>query len=107
MAPILAAEIGITPQLIDDSRLLDLRSALASIEDRVELGKSYKSSDEVEVPLDIDHLLSLIEPWQSWTFEEQVSRAPYSLNTDKREIQRVSFLLRVSCRLTCKNGFDL
>jgi hypothetical protein len=73
MAPILAAEIGTPPQIIDDMRLVELRSALASIEDFVELGKSYSSPEEVEAPLDIDHLLSLIEPWQTWTFEEQVS----------------------------------
>ena len=73
MAPILAAEIGTPPQIIDDQRLVDLRSALAAIEDQVEPGKSYSSAEEVEVPLDMKHLLSLIEPWQSWTFEEQVS----------------------------------
>ena len=73
MAPILAAEIGTPPQTIDDKRLVDLRSALAAIEDRVEMGKSYSSPEEVEPPLDMNHLLSLIEPWQSWTFEEQVS----------------------------------
>lgn len=73
MAPILAAEIGIPHQIIDDTRLVELRSALASIEDRVKPGKKYASPEEVELPLDISHLLSVIEPWQTWTFEEQVS----------------------------------
>lgn len=73
MAPILAAEVGITPQIIDDKRLLELRSALAEMEVRVEPGKAYSHPDEVEVPLDIDRLIALIQPWQSWTFEEQVS----------------------------------
>jgi len=72
MAPIFSAEVGITPQIIDDERLVNLRKSLAEIDVRVELGKTYPSPDEVEVPLDIDHFISLIEPWQSWTFEEQV-----------------------------------
>lgn len=75
MAPILSAEVGITPQIIDDDRLVELRQALTGIEARVELGKTYSKPDDVEEPLDIDYLVSLIEPWQSWTFEEQVSRS--------------------------------
>jgi len=73
MAPILAAEIGVPPRIVDDKRLQDLRSALAAIEDRVPPGKLYSSVDEVELPLDIDRLLSLIKPCQPWPFEEQVS----------------------------------
>ena len=74
MAPIFTADVGITPQVIDDSRLVDLRKALATIELRVPLGKSYTTPDEVELPLDIDQLITLIEPYQQWIFEEQVSR---------------------------------
>jgi hypothetical protein len=73
MAPIFTADVGITPQVIDDSRLLDLRKALAAIELRVPLGKAYSTPDEVELPLDIDQLITLIEPYQQWKFEEQVS----------------------------------
>lgn len=72
MAPIFSTEVGITPQIIDDARLLQLRRSLAEIELWLELGKKYSKTDEVEEPLDINHLISLIEPWQSWRFEEQV-----------------------------------
>lgn len=79
MAPIFAADVGITPQIIDDVRLLNLRVALANLALRVPLGKTYSTPDEVEIPLDIDELIALIEPWQQWRFEEQVRRFIVSL----------------------------
>jgi hypothetical protein len=73
MAPIYAAAVGISPQIIDDDRLRQLRISLLEIELQVPLHRTYSSRDGVTVPLDIERLISLLEPWQSWVFEEQVS----------------------------------
>jgi hypothetical protein len=73
MAPIYAAAVGISPQIIDDDRLRQLRKTLIEIELEVPLHRAYASPDEVELPIDIDRLVCLLEPWQSWVFEEQVS----------------------------------
>lgn len=72
MAPIFAGEIGITPQIIDEERLVELRDSFAQLPLLVPLGQTYSSPDEVKEPLDIDKLIELTEPWQSWKFEEQV-----------------------------------
>jgi hypothetical protein len=69
MAPIFAA-IGITPQIIDDERLSLLKSSLESI---TLSAVTNKASGSLNAPLDIERLVGLLEPWQSWTFEEQVS----------------------------------
>ena len=72
MAPIFAA-IGITPQIIDDERLRVLRSSLESVVLNWPLHKADPNSETINVPLDIERLIALLEPWQSWAFEEQVS----------------------------------
>lgn len=68
MAPIFPS-IGITPQIIDDKRLKSLRSNLESLT----LNKQLRNVDPVSDPLDIERLVALLEPWPTWTFEEQVS----------------------------------
>ena len=75
MAPIYAAAVGISPQIIDDVRLRQLRSSLLEIELQVPLYRSNSSKDAVVVPLDIEYLVTLLEPWQTWFSEEQVSRS--------------------------------
>ena len=65
MAPIYAAAVGISPQIIDDDRLRQLRKTLIEIELQVPLHRTYASPDEVELPIVIDLLVSLLEPWQS------------------------------------------
>lgn len=72
MAPIFSA-IGITPQIIDDERLQVLRSSLESVSLNKPLQNANPTSDPLDAPLDIERLVELLEPWQSWTFEEQVS----------------------------------
>ena len=72
MAPIFAA-IGIIPQIIDDKRLRLLRSSLESIAVNEALENDGPKSEPFNAPLDIERLVGLLTPWQSWTFEEQVS----------------------------------
>ena len=73
MAPIYAAAVGVSPQLVDDDRLRELRSSLEAVEMQIPLHRrAYKTPEEVEKPLDIERLVSLLEAWQSWVFEEQV-----------------------------------
>jgi hypothetical protein len=73
MAPILSSSIGITQQVIDDEKLRNLRSSLEELKIKGPLNPEFDASDKMQVPLDIEHLVVLLEPWQSWTFEEQVS----------------------------------
>jgi len=73
MAPIYAAAVGITPQIIDDPELETLRSNLEALEFEVAPHKDFSCPDDVDVPMDIEALISLIEPHQKWKFEEQVS----------------------------------
>ena len=72
MAPIYSAVVGVNPQIIDDERLRQLFNSLASIELKVPLHRTFTSPEEVTEPLDIESLVTLVEPWQSWMFEEQV-----------------------------------
>lgn len=71
MAPIFPS-IGVTPQIIDDERLRALKTGLESI---IFNASSYAhlTSEPINVPLDIERLAELLEPCQSWVFEEQVS----------------------------------
>ena len=73
MAPIFTAATGVVPQIVDDERLLKLQSQLEGLELLVPLRRRYSTPEEVELPIDIGRLISLLEPWQRWTFEEQVS----------------------------------
>lgn len=73
MAPILAAPVGIAPQQIDDERLRSLKSALLELEFRGPLDPTFSTPEQIVMPLDIERLVALLEPWQSWAFEEQVS----------------------------------
>lgn len=73
MAPILSTAVGVTPQIIDDPRLRKLIEVLNEFEpkqlcDRVKTNKA----NEVIAPLDIAALVAVIEPHQTWSFEEQV-----------------------------------
>lgn len=72
MAPIYAAAAGVIPQIIDDERLRNLQSQLEEMELGVPLRRTYTTPEEVAEPPGIDHLLSLLKPWQGWGFEEQV-----------------------------------
>lgn len=72
MAPVFAA-IGITPQIIDDERLKTIRSSLEAIFLKGPLDYANCASiEEITMPLDIERIVTLLEPCQSWTFEEQV-----------------------------------
>jgi len=75
MAPILATAVGVSPQIIDDPRLRRLLAKLNAFEIKgLYQQVSYASSDHVKVPLDnMDELVTLLEPHQTWIFEEQVS----------------------------------
>ena len=72
MAPIFAA-IGIAPQIIDDERLGLLRTNLESVSFNGPSNNANPILETLSMPLDIERLVGLLEPWQSWTFEEQVS----------------------------------
>ncbi len=73
MAPILATSVGVSPQQIDDERLRRLKVSLLELELRGQVDSAFSSSEEISMPLDIERLVALLEPWQSWPFEEQVS----------------------------------
>ena len=117
MAPIYSSEIGIIPQIIDDERLVRLRNDLSELKLETPLGTTYISPDEAQAPLDIEKLLVLVDPWQSWVFEEQVSLgtarvANHSVDHLFPKAFVVLALLHLSIvstllypRLTCKNGF--
>lgn len=74
MAPIYTAAAGVISQIVDDERLRELRNHLVELELRVPLRKSHTGTtpEDLEEPLGINRLISLLEPWQSWEFEEQV-----------------------------------
>jgi hypothetical protein len=82
MAPILAASVGITPQQIDDERLRSLKTSLWGLEFRGPQDPAFSTPEEIAMPLDIERLVALLEPWQSWAFEEQVS----SINFNARNL---------------------
>lgn len=76
MSPIVTRPIGITPQIIDDDRLIRLRISLEEIELTLTDRSSTSMSVGDEVPdlplLEVEKFLSLLEPWQDWPFEELV-----------------------------------
>ena len=73
MAPIHGAAVGVSPQAIEDDRLRNLRDALLAIEIRETFHQDFASPDEVVEPFDVSRLVSELDPWQTWVFEEQVS----------------------------------
>jgi hypothetical protein len=83
MAPILSTAIGVTPQIIDDPRLRQLLNRLDEFEPNKVSASSTKpqSAEEVIAPLDITKLVSLLEPYQTWIFEEQVRLAMEALTS--------------------------
>ena len=110
MAPIFAS-IGITPQIIDDERLRAMRSCLESMQFNGPLNNTHQTSEKLRMPLDIERLVGILEPWQSWTFEEQVSsfylfgREAHCSQFFRRS--HVTHLLLYLHRLTFKNGLML
>lgn len=73
MAPILSTAVGVAPQMIDDPSLLRLLRKLNEFEPKELFGqKKNESEEEVIAPLDIAKLVSVIDRYQSWVFEEQV-----------------------------------
>lgn len=109
MAPIFAS-IGITPQVIDDKRLRVLRSSLESIGLNETLENAHQISEPLNAPLDIERLVELLEPWQAWTFEEQVSFMNLSVRQGCRSIVDAKSHMRSNKsyfgRLTSKNGLN-
>lgn len=77
MAPILSTAVGVTPQIIDDPRLQKLLVKLNEYEPKgLYQTKNYQSSEEVIAPHDhIEELVAVLEPYQKWIFEEQVSNS--------------------------------
>lgn len=72
MAPILATTTGVTPQVMDDSDLVDLIRSLNGLK-LIEKHSSLGTDDQL-VPLEIEQLCNILEPWhKEWLFEEQVS----------------------------------
>ncbi|KAG7352855.1 HECT-domain ubiquitin-transferase [Nitzschia inconspicua] len=72
MAPILSASVGITRQIVDDVKLRTLRNSLEELKSNGPLNDNFASIEEYTIPLDIEKLVSLLEPWRSWPFDEQV-----------------------------------
>lgn len=103
MAPILTAAVGITPQIIDDDRLCQLRNDLFDLELKVPLGRSYSTSEEIKEPLDINRLVSIVKPWKTWVFEEQV-RTFWLLAVFYKPVPRLNHLSIISPTPTQKLG---
>jgi hypothetical protein len=73
MAPIHSSSVAVTRQVVDDEQLRMLQRSLENLKVK-DLSSHYvESSEQVSIPLDIEQLVSLLEPWKSWPFEEQVS----------------------------------
>lgn len=72
MAPILSTAVGVTPQIIDDPRLQKLIEKLNEFKPQQHDEIQLKKSDGLPAPLDIATLVALVEPHQTWAFEEQV-----------------------------------
>ena len=73
LAPIHGAAVGVSPQAIEDDRLRNLRDALLAIEIKETFHQNFASPAEVIEPFDVSRLVSELDPWQTWVFEEQVS----------------------------------
>jgi len=107
MAPIFAT-IGITPQIVDDERLIALRSSIGSVTLDGTFNESSQTSKTPRMPIDIERLVGLLEPWQSWAFEEQVRKPslfflrPFEKISDPNVLSQ-SFLFY---RLIFKNGLN-
>ena len=107
MAPIFAT-IGITPQIVDDERLIALRSSIGSVTLDGTFNESSQTSKTPRMPIDIERLVGLLEPWQSWAFEEQVRKPslfflrPFKKISDPNVLSQ-SFLFY---RLIFKNGLN-
>ena len=107
MAPIFAT-IGITPQIVDDERLIALRSSIGSVSLDGTFNESSQTSKTPRMPIDIERLVGLLEPWQSWAFEEQVRKPslfflrPFKKISDPNVLSQ-SFLFY---RLIFKNGLN-
>jgi hypothetical protein len=71
MAPIMATGTGIIPQRLDDERLGVLLESLRCIPN---FTKNVADADVARVPCQrlLEQLVPLLEPLQSWVFEEQV-----------------------------------
>jgi hypothetical protein len=74
MAPIHSTSIFVTRQIVDDDQLRTLRKVLEDLKIKGPLTPDVECSNQLSIPLDIEHLVSLLEPWKSWPFEEQVSQ---------------------------------
>jgi hypothetical protein len=74
MAPIHLTSVAVTRQVVDDEQLRTLRKSLEDLKLKCPLSPDVESLEQVSIPLDIEQLVSLLEPWMSWPFEEQVSR---------------------------------
>ena len=71
MAPITATAVGVAPQVLDDTDLNQLLSAL----NQLDLGTLLDPNQALPEakPAVLDELCALLEPWPEWAFEEQVS----------------------------------
>ena len=67
MPPTQATAVGVNPQIIDDPRLRSLLQKLNEFEVPLDQQK-----DNNDAPVDVAALISTLEPYQSWDFEEQV-----------------------------------
>jgi hypothetical protein len=98
MAPIFAS-IGITPQIIDDKRLRVLRSSLESIGLNETLENAHQISEPLNAPLDIERLVELLEPWQAWTFEEQVDLQEWVEQLNRIDASLSFYIQKYPCLL--------
>lgn len=74
MAPVKATSVGVAPQIIDDIKLVHLLERLNSFEIHI-TPSSEMAADQPQSlpPLNIDALISELNPYPSWRFEEQVN----------------------------------
>lgn len=79
MAPILSTAIGVTPQIVDDPKLAYLIETLNGFQTLAER-KPADDLDNVDTPVDVDKLVKILEPYETWPFEEQVSQVYKTLS---------------------------
>lgn len=81
MAPVKATAVGIAPQAIDDSELSTLLETLNNFELNAAEDIENASTDE------INRLVSVVEPYPEWQFEEQVSNKKEVLSYQNSDIR--------------------
>ena len=110
MAPILSTAVGVTPQIIDDPKLCLLIQSLNEFQpDRPLRPIQPDTPEEVLAPFNIADLIAVIEPYQTWKFEEQVRQCTTAMHVPSFFVGAVmtQLSLFIHRRWICTSGFTV